>query len=1684
MANGVTNLEIQQQITDMYRQQNQLLVAQARLMRGQLAIQTELAAVMQNIDPDELERRLAPLNAQLDQTISNLESMASSGQASFGALASGAGSTTESIDALGDAFINAGGAAQNLGGAGIVLEGMRKGVDLVAESFTSVGNIVSTVWQGVKDLGTTVLGALLGPFQMLMDQARALPVNTEFFQAREAVREFFGSLATNEGAAVIDMFQQIQKGIGETGLTARRILGDRAAQLRAMNELAQGLGATFTAVLDAGLIKNTGNVVAFQKGLGITNDEMKEFGRVALTSGRSIDEVLRETANYAIRMGKAFGISSKLIGRDMATMQADLKRFGGLGAKAFSEVSVYARKLGLEVKSLTGIMDTFDNLDSAAQAAARLNQQFGIQIDTLGMLEEENPARRADMLREALNRAGVSYTDLDRRSKSYLATQIGMSEADAELLFNAKNRGLSLDEIKKRSESAEKNQLSQAEATKLLADNIQRLAQNMANLTEGGIFDQLIQGFMDGIMRSAEMRNLLRQVREVMVLVYRTGVQLGRMFVDLFPGIRDIIGGYADIFNPTRWGKSFGQIREAVREFFKAITVDPETGLRNLWTKLKEIFFGHMDASTPGGIKLIEGFKKFFGTILRVIVAAARVIIPELLKSLTEGVRYLNQLLKGEGGGLGIDISGLWTSLKTSFIGLFEQLGELFTVILPPLWNAFVEALTELGNFIWPRIKAWFEDNWETILLGLAAIFAGPSIISAIVSGLGALFSGALSNLFSGGMSDMLAGVSGEMPGGGNPVQMFRKATETGQAVNDSIGPLGSLLNNSKAIGALLAGLGALVLSIKLVAIDMKNANLTAGDVMGAVLAMGAAGLLLAGLVYMAQNLGPQEALGAAIAALSALVFNWVGSDVIQSFVRIVREDLLGPNGIIVAVKGFAQDLVNKIPNLSQLKAGFEVMEQVGTFLSSMSGFLVGGTITGAIDTATSALGSAASGVGTRVNNIRTGIADFVQNVPLVGGALASAVRPEQIAQNNQELQKAPDQVNRFAQIMGDMGSAIAAFVKGVAPIQAMGDITPLMKSVSVILESLSIFLKETFPVLQDLASSSKASVGFIDAIDVISRLTSSVASFIAAVVESIANVNENMINALKVMPSLFNAVADSLVKLAPTLPSFQVAENAPRIDFELISLIFGEIATFFTSFVNSARDLAGVDAGQIASIASLYETVGSDVLGGLANVLSILINSDLIEMSGNEDQIKSFTNFLKETLGSLFNGFGDAFAGVFRELQTITTVLTAEQASILSTLVPLFGIVLNGLNDMLKAITGLIKAGLGAGGIINNDIVISFLTLTQELFNQIKNLLPDLLKSINDSFVGVDVEGLASKIPIFTQILGIFTTVVDVVGNIRDLAKSVAGETGSVEQGILTIYRLFNSNEGAGIDIFDIIQSIIEGFRNINVDNLPGRATFQKMSTTLESLIGITASIKEIKNNEITGNISIEPIEKIFKTIGSENFKNAVKSAADISITAMTNVKNSIEKLVEISRSLKEIADTAIPSTINQTFTNINSALSSFGTLRIPATFPSQENLSLIQGSMSSVVDIAETLSRAVNSIESGTNEAIAELLNGLADNIDLLNNIRPVSISTSLSQLASSIGLGSSESLTITNRNFTLQVNMTIRIDAETIERAIVSNPDGTLVITRGEFENNVTPPGFRSVERGPRRANVARG
>jgi hypothetical protein len=169
-------------------------------------------------------------------------------------------------------------------------------------------------------------------------------------------------------------------------------------------------------------VENGERIGAYIKGLGLSEEGQAALAESAIKTGKSLQEIGREITTYAFQMGEAFGINGKQISRDVGAMMADVNNFGNLSVQTLTNVSVFARRLGVEFKALLGVVDKFDNFEQAAEGVAHLSQAFGLQLDTLQLLNAQDPAERIEMLRKSFFEAGRSVENMTRQERALLAT--------------------------------------------------------------------------------------------------------------------------------------------------------------------------------------------------------------------------------------------------------------------------------------------------------------------------------------------------------------------------------------------------------------------------------------------------------------------------------------------------------------------------------------------------------------------------------------------------------------------------------------------------------------------------------------------------------------------------------------------------------------------------------------------------------------------------------------------------------------------------------------------------------------------------------------------------------------------------------------------------------------------------------------------------------------------------------------------------------------------------------------------------------------------------------------------------------------------------------------------------------------------------------------------------------------
>jgi len=628
-------LDIQNQINQVLQQRTKILKNQSKFLTGQTKIAMEMCEALSCEGLEGMSERLDDIQEGLKEASNHAEELEASTNSASGSINKMATSSGKSGGMMSKIFSPLGGTMIGLGVGIKSAFGMgKKMMGGFLGSAMRIPGIFGKIGLSIISLPFKLLGGLVSMAGSAGGGA------SELRQAFEEVREEFGSLASNEGKAVSEGFKGMRKqmgNLGGSGMRASRIFGHGsgglAAMLKSVNEQMTDLGPLM-GQFSSEIQKNAGAFAVYRKGLGLSGEAFKAMGTLAASKGKTLQDTLGEVGNQAIQMGKKFGMSSKLIAKDMASIGDIAATSASLGTKELASMAVYARKLGIEAKALKGIVDKWDNFEDAAAGASKLSQAFGMNIDAMQMMAEQDPAKRLDHMRNAFFATGKSVEDLSRQELKLMASQMGLSEEQAKLALGQED--LSYDDITAGADDAEKKQISQAEAMKELADAMKKVFGG-GGKTFKSFMDAFLQGFSKGILKGKGMRKMLKNIRGSLKETYRFGKDLGKMFIEMFPGIQDMIKGISDLFDPKRFRKLRKDLLGAFKELFQSLRTDPKAGVETFKKRLTKIFGSFFDGSKGPGKQFLKGFKVFGKTVLLLFLA----IIPHLMKGLASMIRKL-----------------------------------------------------------------------------------------------------------------------------------------------------------------------------------------------------------------------------------------------------------------------------------------------------------------------------------------------------------------------------------------------------------------------------------------------------------------------------------------------------------------------------------------------------------------------------------------------------------------------------------------------------------------------------------------------------------------------------------------------------------------------------------------------------------------------------------------------------------------------------------------------------------------------------------------------------------------------------------------------------------------------------------------------------------------------------------
>jgi hypothetical protein len=734
--------------------------------------------------------------------------------------------TTTTGSRLEEVVKNIGNWASKLSVPAEFLNGFKSGLNLSTNVFKNILSLGGTALGMLKNIGMSLLslpGKLMDLFQTGGGGA------DPYRQQLEKLRGEFGNLQIGTSKAILGMMPHM-KDFEQSGLRLSRVFGygreGLAKQLEEFMKIATEMGPVARVFMNAAAA-SSGLVAALSKS-GLGADAFKSLTAASLNGGETVDRAVKGMVKDVARAERTFGISARELQKDVTEISKNFATFGPVARGVMLATSAYVKKLGISIETLKKIADKSFNFEDAAEQAAKLGETFNMALDPMRLMKA-NPAEKLDMIREAFFKTGKNIEQMTVQERNYLAATAGMTEEEARLAFAQKNRALSNAQLQEQMKKSQKTPITQAEAMQTLAKSIERLVQSGSGM-KGSFIDIFFKGFERGIRRSKEFRDVVRNLQRSLRTVYFAGVEVGRMFVKEFPGIKTMLLALKDMFDPRRFRELMGRVVGEFRRFFQALQTDPKAGVKVFMTNMKKIFFDFFNKGAPAGGRFLDGLKMFFKTVGVIFVQGLQYAFESLrdvLKFVIETIKDPSRLKAGAAE-VGDGIAGMF---QQAFVYVATELGP----ILKEIGGQLVELLTMV-----------FERYIKPHLMHLVGAIFGPALFFGVARAAGAAllqtgFTAVFSKFFN--KIPAVPGTGG-LGGGGAPPNPMSMARDLG---NFGVG-LAKIALAMAAIALTVKLLMPLILSI---AKDVENSGLSKESIAVTVVLLGLMGALFLGIGNM-----------------------------------------------------------------------------------------------------------------------------------------------------------------------------------------------------------------------------------------------------------------------------------------------------------------------------------------------------------------------------------------------------------------------------------------------------------------------------------------------------------------------------------------------------------------------------------------------------------------------------------------------------------------------------------------------------------------------------------------------------------------------------------------------------------------------------------------------------------------
>lgn len=299
-----------------------------------------------------------------------------------------------------------------------------------------------------EEAGGAVGGLKNGALSILMKIQEA---TLYAFQQNDAAISSFIA-ATGASSAYNDVINATARGNTALGISF-------AESGKAVTELYQNLN-TFTTLSTSAQASLTVTTAKLEK-LGISGVETAHsIQTLSMMMGVSEVQAAKTVEKFAA-MGQAMGVSSKQMISDFVQVKDQLAVFGKSMDETFIKLEAQAKATGVAVNDLLTLTNKFDTFEGAAGQVAKLNAVLGGPfISAMSMIETTDPTERINMIRDAVNQAGMSFESMSYYEKKAVAEAGGFKSVEEAQRILSMSAGEAAEELQR--QEASQKQLNDA----------------------------------------------------------------------------------------------------------------------------------------------------------------------------------------------------------------------------------------------------------------------------------------------------------------------------------------------------------------------------------------------------------------------------------------------------------------------------------------------------------------------------------------------------------------------------------------------------------------------------------------------------------------------------------------------------------------------------------------------------------------------------------------------------------------------------------------------------------------------------------------------------------------------------------------------------------------------------------------------------------------------------------------------------------------------------------------------------------------------------------------------------------------------------------------------------------------------------------------------------------------------